>query len=67
MHDNISLGFIEHLNSFILVQEQKFYDESNQSYNFFNILQNYQLCMMIQPSLFQQGRLCCLRQPQYRP
>ena len=34
----ISLHFIVHFNSFILVQEREFYDVSNLSYRFLNIL-----------------------------
>ena len=37
-HNNISLHLIAHFNSFILVQEREFYDDSNPSYRFLNIL-----------------------------
>ena len=36
-NNNISLYFIEHFNSFILVQERKFSVEANHSYRFLNI------------------------------
>ena len=37
-HYNINVHFIVNYISFILVQEREFYDDSNQSYSFLNIL-----------------------------